>query len=71
MDLPEYRQIGMAVSDQIRTIEFTANNTGKYPLKGHQMCGYSHETLLGDVNVYSPYKFRNWRNEQSKKDTNY
>lgn len=67
MDLPEFNQIGMAVVDQFHSLDLTPRRTGRFALRGNQMCAFTHESLIGEVKVCSPYKFRKWRERQSRK----
>jgi len=63
LELPGFKQIGMAVSDQINYIRFKPNKTGTSDLKGNQMCANAHERLLGELNVYRPFWFSFWQNK--------
>ena len=63
LEIPHFRQINMAVSDQIHHIRFQPMDTGTYDLRGSQMCAYTHEKLLGKVHVYRPFWFSFWQNK--------
>lgn len=43
--------------------EFEADALGTYRLLGNQMCGYAHESLLGQVIVHSQPGFDDWLQE--------
>ena len=66
LDLPAVNQIGLAVPDQEHVIEFTPTKRGSTPLRGNQMCAFTHENLLGKLKVHSSWEFELWlRRHQS------
>lgn len=65
MELPELRQIAMAVPDMRHTLVFRTTQKGIYKIKGDQMCGYTHESLFGKLTVESPNQFFYWLSKQN------
>jgi len=41
-------------------VKFSSESIGTSELLGAQMCGYTHEQLLGNLVVLSPADFRRW-----------
>ncbi len=51
----------MAVPDVPFTARFKATATGRFPLLGDQLCGYTHPSLLGTLIVLPPDRFLAWQ----------
>ena len=52
--LPDFGQSSVAVPDLDYSVSFQTGDPGTYALRGDQFCGFSHETLLGEVRVGRP-----------------
>lgn len=63
LEFPEFKQIGLAVTDQTHYIRFKPNKAGTFELKGNQMCANTHERLLGDLNIIRPFWFSRKQNK--------
>lgn len=64
LELPDFRQIGMAVPEMEHFIEITTKTAGEFKIRGDQMCGYTHESLYGILTVESPRRFHRWLAQQ-------
>ncbi len=64
LELPDFRQIGMAVPDMEHSIDITTGAAGTFKIRGDQMCGYTHESLHGILTVESPKRFHSWLSKQ-------
>lgn len=60
-ELEEFDQIGMAIPDQSYVVNFKTPKSGTFEIKGNQMCGYTHQSLFGDLKILSSSKFKNWQ----------
>lgn len=49
--LPEFEQSSIAVPELEYSVSFKTGGKGTYTLQGDQFCGFSHETLIGEVRV--------------------
>lgn len=49
--LPKFAQNGIAVPELNYTLTFTTGAPGIFKLRGDQFCGFSHDTLMGEVRV--------------------
>ena len=58
--LSEFSASEMAIPGLTRTIKFQTTNRGSFLLKGDQMCGFTHESLFGKLEVVSINHFKNW-----------
>lgn len=65
LELPEFRQIALAVPDMKHTLTIKTSHKGTYKIKGDQMCGYTHESLFGKLIVGSPNQFFYWLSKQN------
>ena len=54
MYLPEYELVEIAFPGHPFLVELTTESPGTSRLMGSQMCGYTHDELLGDLVVLSP-----------------
>ena len=63
--LPDYELVEMAFPGRPYVVELTTWSDGMSRLLGSQMCGFTHEQLLGDVVVQKPADFRRWSQQQS------
>jgi cytochrome c oxidase subunit 2 len=63
--IPDFGVNQMAVPELHFGASFVAAETGSYPLKGDQMCGFSHESLLGTVVVQTPSDFDRWQGRRA------
>ena len=54
----------MAVPDIVFPLSFQTGDPASYALMGDQMCGYSHDSLIGDFIVEPPSVFQAWLAEQ-------
>ncbi|TDJ54837.1 MAG: hypothetical protein E2O40_06745 [Planctomycetota bacterium] len=63
--LPDYELVEMAFPGRPYVVEFTTWSEGTSRLLGSQMCGFTHEQLLGDLVVQTPADFRRWSGQQS------
>jgi tetratricopeptide (TPR) repeat protein len=50
----------IAVPDLVYTVEFTPGDSGTFVLRGDQLCGYRHESLIGELVVESPVELERW-----------
>lgn len=62
-ELEEFDQIGMAVPDKSYAINFKTPRSGTFEIRGNQMCGYTHESLFGDLKILSGSQFKKWQIE--------
>ena len=53
----------IAVPDLVYTVEFTPASPGTFVLRGDQLCGYRHESLIGELVVESPVELERWLNK--------
>ena len=51
---------GIAVPGLENSIELVLNNPGGYPLRGNQMCGYSHPDLMVTLEVVTAEEYARW-----------
>ena len=51
--IPEFGVNEMAIPDLHFSAQFRPDSVGNYALRGDQMCGFSHSSLLGRVYVHS------------------
>ncbi|MFT5165022.1 MAG: cytochrome c oxidase subunit 2 [Saprospiraceae bacterium] len=58
--LSDFSAKEMVVPGLIRRLEFKTNHNGNYELKGDQMCGFTHESLFGNLKVQSVSHFKKW-----------
>ncbi|MFT4663142.1 MAG: cytochrome c oxidase subunit 2 [Polaribacter sp.] len=58
--LPDFSAKEIAVPGLEHQIELTTERKGTFDLKGDQLCGYTHESLLGELNVKSNSQFQKW-----------
>lgn len=49
--LPDFEQSSIAVPGLEYSVSFKTGREGTYALQGDQFCGFSHETLIGEVRV--------------------
>ncbi len=61
--LPDYELVEMAFPGRPFVVEISTDFAGTSRLLGSQMCGFTHEQLLGDLVVQSPEDFRRWQQE--------
>lgn len=68
--IPELGVNEMAVPNLEFRARLEASQTGSVPLLGDQMCGYAHDSLLGQVVVHTSSGFEDWlaRQEASLDD---
>lgn len=64
LSLPEYGLKEIAVPDLEFELRLTPDRSGRFELRGDQMCGYSHPQLLGRLVVQSPSEFATWLDTQ-------
>lgn len=50
----------IAVPDLVYTVEFTPTSSGTFVLRGDQLCGYRHESLIGELVIESPVELERW-----------
>ena len=62
--IPELNQIESAIPELVHQLHFIIKSSDKYILKGDQMCGYSHESLDGEVIAENPSSFQRWLKNQ-------
>jgi cytochrome c oxidase subunit 2 len=58
--LPHLDLKEIAVPDLVFTLEFETAAAGAFELRGDQMCGYTHPSLIGRVIVEPPSQFVRW-----------
>ena len=58
--LPDYELVEMAFPGRPFVVEIATYAAGKSRMLGSQMCGFTHEELLGDLVVQSPEDFQRW-----------
>ena len=58
--LPDYELVEMAFPGRPYLVEFRTDAAGTSRLLGTQMCGFTHEELLGDLVVLSATDFLRW-----------
>ena len=58
--VPELAVNQVAVPDLAFSAELRADAAGRYPLQGDQMCGFQHESLLGQVVVHDAAGYDGW-----------
>jgi cytochrome c oxidase subunit 2 len=56
--LPDYELVEMAFPGRPFLLEFSTGSVGTSRLLGSQMCGYTHDELLGDIVVSGPADYR-------------
>ncbi len=56
--LPDYELVEMAFPGRPFLLEFSTGSVGTSRLLGSQMCGYTHEQLLGNIVVSGPADYR-------------
>ena len=56
----EMGQVQMAVPDLAFTLDFDSGPAAVHVLKGDQMCGFSHESLIGEFIVEPAADYRAW-----------
>jgi len=57
-EIPELDIYEIVAPDVTFSVDFAAPPVGSYKLLGNQMCGYDHESLLGNLVVQSPSQYR-------------
>ena len=62
--LPSLGLNQVAVPDLMFGLKFSVDEVGTYQLKGDQLCGFSHESLMGRVIVQSREDFTTWLRSQ-------
>ncbi len=60
MYLPEYELVEMAFPGRPFVVEIATESPDTSRLLGSQMCGFTHEELLGNLVVQTPDDFRRW-----------
>ena len=60
-ELEDFGQTGIAVPDQSHSVNIETPRSGTYEIKGNQMCGYTHQSLFGDIEILSRIKFKQWQ----------
>jgi heme/copper-type cytochrome/quinol oxidase subunit 2 len=60
LKVPEFAVKEVAVPDLTMTWTLPPTSPGTYELKGDQLCGYSHENLIGNVVVQKHDDFVRW-----------
>ena len=58
--LPELELSQVAVPDLSFSLVLKVDNERTYRLEGDQMCGFSHDSLMGSVFVQSKQEFEDW-----------
>lgn len=58
--LPELGLSQVAVPDLWFSLSLQPDAERNYRLEGDQMCGFSHDSLMGTVYVHSPHDFDDW-----------
>lgn len=58
--IPHFNVKEIAVPDLEFSLDFHSADAGVFELRGDQMCGYSHESLLGQLIVQPPDEFMAW-----------
>ena len=58
--LPDYELVEMAFPGRPYLMKFNTGSAGTSDFLGSQMCGFTHEDLLGDLVVLNPADFRRW-----------
>jgi len=66
LKIPAFGQNQMAVPDIGFDLAFNTGAPGEHSLDGDQMCGYTHETLKGQLVVLSRSDFQQWLASQPK-----
>ncbi len=64
--IPELGVNQMAVPELDFAAQLFAEEAGSHPLMGDQMCGFAHESLLGQVVVHAPADFVAWQRQPSR-----
>lgn len=64
LSLPHLSLTQIAVPDMEFSLSFNSGPPGTHPLRGDQMCGFSHESLLVDMVVETESGFVAWMKEQ-------
>jgi len=65
--LPDYELVEMAFPGRPYVVEITTYAAGTSKLLGSQMCGFTHEQLLGELIVQTPRDFQRWLRQQSSR----
>lgn len=65
--LPDFSANEMAIPGVHNRLSFFTKHTGTFELKGDQMCGFTHESLMGKLKVKSTQSFQNWLMSNNKK----
>ena len=58
--LPHLGLKEVAVPELIFSMEFSTDREGRFELRGDQMCGYSHASLVTELVVESQEEFHDW-----------
>jgi len=66
-EVPYFNQIGIAVPDKSYSIHFKTPRPESIEFKGNQMCGYTHQSLFGELEVLSKSKFKKWELNNKQK----
>ena len=66
LKIPEFEQNQMAVPDIAFDLSFNTGAPGIYTLKGDQMCGYTHDTLKGQLVVLAKADYERWITSQAQ-----
>ena len=66
--LPQLEAKEIAVPDLIFTVEFRTGAPGTFELRGDQLCGYAHKSLLGELVVEPPRAWRQWLEKMANQD---
>jgi cytochrome c oxidase subunit 2 len=57
-EIPQLDVYEIVAPDVTFSVDFQAPAEGNYRLLGNQMCGYEHESLLGELIVHRPTHYR-------------
>ncbi len=58
--LPDYELVEMAFPGRPYLMKISTRSAGTSGFLGSQMCGFTHEDLLGELVVMNPTDFRRW-----------
>ncbi len=58
--LPDYELVEMAFPGRPYLMQISTGSAGTSGFLGSQMCGFTHEDLLGELVVMNPTDFRRW-----------
>ena len=66
LGLPHLGLKEIAVPELMFSMEFSTDREGRFELRGDQMCGYSHQSLITELVVESQAEFHDWLDDADR-----